>query len=474
MSRFNRILHVAIVPFYIFILSGPALARLPEPDHVIYGTAMLNGELLAGQTLSLVLEGQSEAITSYQMGSNPALGNQFALRIPMDLGEPQRENTARNGDGAHILIDGQEAVFVRVGEPGAIQSLDFDSDLVVRIPGLSLADASGAERDAGAQGTHVVVELKLAYALPQPVLVNWSTADGTATGGADYKIDSGSVTIPIGQTRAEIEVTIFDDLVSEGLPQDHIFGEHFYVRLDSPVNANVLDGEAKVTILDYEDTPPAISIRNITVFEPTGDSAESHVSVYLSYPWHEQISMEVVDVPGSAEELDYSIDSNALIIPAGELTAKIDLEVFSDVLAEDNETFQIQLLNPSAGVLLDDVSDGLIMETSEVLSYVESQIDGVNGIEYLANAIDVESSPDGVHVYVVSRAENALSVFSRDPISGHLHYITSYIDGEDGLNDLGGIRSVAISPDSQFVYTAAALDAAVSTFSRDEIGRVHV
>ena len=47
------------------------------------------------------------------------------------------------------------------------------------------------------------------------VMVDYETADGTATSGEDYVATSGTATIPAGETETTVEVTVNGDEESE-------------------------------------------------------------------------------------------------------------------------------------------------------------------------------------------------------------------------------------------------------------------
>ena len=107
------------------------------------------------------------------------------------------------------------------------------------------------------------------------------------------------------------------------------------------------------------------------------------------------------------------------------------------------------------------------------LTYLESFVDNVGGVDGLDQAMMVAVSPDNQNVYVASREENGVGVFKRDtsmlPL-GTLEFIEVKKDGVDDVVDgLGGARAVAVSPDNGSVYVTGPLDDAVAVFSRDSL-----
>jgi 6-phosphogluconolactonase (cycloisomerase 2 family) len=108
----------------------------------------------------------------------------------------------------------------------------------------------------------------------------------------------------------------------------------------------------------------------------------------------------------------------------------------------------------------------------QVLTFVEFAKDGVAGVDGLSGAFAVTVSPDGKHVYVAGRFDNAVAVFSRDATTGELTFVEVLIDGGiDGagntIDGLFGARGVTVSPDGKHVYVAGGGDHAVAVFSRD-------
>ncbi|MBI1878840.1 MAG: beta-propeller fold lactonase family protein [Chloroflexi bacterium] len=101
------------------------------------------------------------------------------------------------------------------------------------------------------------------------------------------------------------------------------------------------------------------------------------------------------------------------------------------------------------------------------LTFVEFEQDGVGGVDGLNFSQGVTVSPDSNHVYVTGRQDNAVAVFSRNTITGALTFVEVKKDGVGGVDGLGGATGVTVSPDNKHLYVAGSFDDAVAVFSRN-------
>jgi cysteine-rich repeat protein len=104
---------------------------------------------------------------------------------------------------------------------------------------------------------------------------------------------------------------------------------------------------------------------------------------------------------------------------------------------------------------------------SGALAFVEVQRQGQNNVVGLGGAISVAVSPDGLHVYVAGKVDDAVAVFSRNPDTGALTFVEADRQAFAGVDGLDGIESVTVAPDGLHVYTAASVGSAVAVFARD-------
>jgi hypothetical protein len=91
--------------------------------------------------------------------------------------------------------------------------------------------------------------------------------------------------------------------------------------------------------------------------------------------------------------------------------------------------------------------------------------DGVGSVNGLLDASSVAVAPAGFAVFATGRGDAAVAAFHRSKIPGDLDFWEAMFDGAGGVSGLTGAESVAVSPDSRFLYVAGFLDDAVAVFS---------
>jgi 6-phosphogluconolactonase (cycloisomerase 2 family) len=103
------------------------------------------------------------------------------------------------------------------------------------------------------------------------------------------------------------------------------------------------------------------------------------------------------------------------------------------------------------------------------LNFIQSHMDGVAGVECLSSVFAIQVSADGKHVYTVSLHDNGLSVFSRDQNTGKLTFMECYQENKSGVNGMISPWSLVLSPDDKYVYAAGCDSHAVAVFSRNPL-----
>ncbi|HYH66736.1 MAG TPA: FG-GAP-like repeat-containing protein, partial [Urbifossiella sp.] len=119
-------------------------------------------------------------------------------------------------------------------------------------PALRISDRTLTEGNTGTASATFTVTLSAPST--QPVTVAYTTGNGSATAGSDYRAASGTLTFAPGETSKTLTVPVNGDRSGEP-------NETFVVNLSSPTNAAIADGQGVGTIVDDE---PRISISDVS------------------------------------------------------------------------------------------------------------------------------------------------------------------------------------------------------------------
>jgi uncharacterized delta-60 repeat protein len=140
------------------------------------------------------------------------------------------------------------------------------------LPSVSISDTTVAESLTGSVAT-LTVTLSATY--PDPVSVNFATANGTAAAGLDFTGVNGTLTFAPNETTKTITVPVLGDLLSES-------DENFTVNLTAGSNAGTLTkpaGAVTITNLGVRSIPLVLG-KAVTY----NDASGQRVSVTLSKP----------------------------------------------------------------------------------------------------------------------------------------------------------------------------------------------
>ncbi|GAB4443898.1 MAG: hypothetical protein OHK0015_44600 [Chloroflexi bacterium OHK40] len=305
-----------------------------------------------------------------------------------------------------LIVEATEIFFVDLANPvgatiatgrGTGSIVDDDSASV----SFTTTTASVTEGNSGTTAVQLTVGIPVAA--ERDVVVGYRTVDGTAQAAApenDYVAANSTVTIPRGATSAQITVQVNGDL---RLEPDESFSVELLpsagVTLVAPtvatvtiLNDDVLSlfiGNASVTEGDLGDTPP---IANFTV-SLNGPAPAGGVTVDFA----------TADNTANAPN-DYLTTSGTLIFPEGSTTNQIPVTITPDNIDEINETFFVNLSNPTGGAIIGD-GQGLgriFDDDNSVASLTAASATLAEG--------DSGTTPVGIGVVLAAAAERTVTV----------------------------------------------------------------
>ncbi|RFM31935.1 Calx-beta domain-containing protein, partial [Chitinophaga silvisoli] len=220
------------------------------------------------------------------------------------------------------IIEGNETVILTINDATASSAtMAISDDDVATISLTKSADAA----EPATNGTFTL-SLPAGLTSTTDILVPY-TVSGTATTGVDYTTLSGMATIPAGSNSATINVTVIDDKM---------------IETNETVILTLADGSsATLTITDDEDATISITKTNdaaepstngaFTVSLPTGITSATAITVPYT-------------ISGTATAgADYTTLTGNVIIPAGQNSAAINVNMLDDKIIEGNETVILTL-----------------------------------------------------------------------------------------------------------------------------------
>ncbi len=447
----------------------PLQARIEAPDHVIYGTATVFGNPAApGQAVEARLLVSGDLLAEYTLGDSERLGDQFALRIPMDTVDPRLDGRARPGDPIRIYLGGELAGETTVGREGRAVRLDIDPQNLGEGPSVAVTDAQLFEGNAGTSPAQFSVSMNTTS--DDTVTVGWTTLDETATGGSsctagvDYVSSASSLTLAPGDLGGTITVLVCGDSVVEGT-------ETF--ALDLRIQRGVAEQDSVTATIIGDDDVPTLQLADVVVVEPNaGQTAPAVFVTSLSknsdFVSKFSYSLQPVNAqPG----VDYQNVSGTATIPAGEIDTEIEVPVLHVPETSEPKSFRLVVSQPF-NVLLDDTDALGVIQDPGFRPAAELEQEVVNrqqSLTRLSGPTALALSPTGEHAYVTSESLDAVVLLSRDGFDGHLTRLAEYTSTTPGFGDalLDAPMDVRVSPDGAHVYVASKNDNAVVVFSRN-------
>ncbi len=260
-----------------------------------------------------------------------------------------------NGD---TTAEPDETLFLNISNPVGATIADGQGLGTIQtddIPSLSVTDVSITEGNSGTKSANFTVSLTSPSATA--VSFKYATADGTATAGSDYVARAlTGRTIAAGLTSTQIGVTLNGDTTVEP-------DETFFLNLSNPVGAAIADSQGLGTIQnDDAGALPTLSVSDVSITEGNSGTKSANFTVTLSAPSASAVSFKFATAEGTATAgSDYV--ARALTnrsIAAGLTSTQIGVTLNGDATIEPNETFFLNISNPSGATISDSQGQGTI------------------------------------------------------------------------------------------------------------------
>ncbi|MGH2412844.1 MAG: Calx-beta domain-containing protein [Microcystaceae cyanobacterium] len=258
----------------------------------------------------------------------------------------------QNGNDLILGLGSKGSISVKNYYAGEKLNLLFSDSLT-----LAIDDITFQEGNSGT--TTALFTVALSSSSTQTVTVAYSTSDGTATAGQDYISTNGILSFAPGEVSKAIAVAITNDSIYE--PN----AETFFLNLSNAQNATISNSQGVGTIID-NDTLPTISINNVSRQEGSSKSSTSTTSFQftanLSNASSQTVSVQYATANNTAiAGSDYISTNGTLTFNPGEISKTLTVKVYADKTAESNESFLVNLTNPTNATIGDTQGIGTIM-----------------------------------------------------------------------------------------------------------------
>ena len=294
-----------------------------------------------------------------------------------------------------------------VGTPSSGVLYVYNNELVVRVE----ADQSsvtegetatftlsrfGGTRTGRVDTKHVRVEVtqngEFIEGVPPQIVTFWGIPHRSADDAEETKalrIPTTSDLVDEENGAITVRVLPWGDAAPDHDPEDNY--QYFYDTLRTP---------ATVTVID--DDLPGISISDATAAEGDGSLEFTVTASGIG----QQVTVDWATADGAGANAatageDYTAASGALTFAVGETSKTITVTALDDGLDEDNETFTVNLSNPSGAMVttatgtgtIEDDDDGRVVVT--IWTPDDNVMEGQNAVFSLKRWADSSSLPEG-------------------------------------------------------------------------------
>lgn len=266
------------------------------------------------------------------------------------------------GDGVYELDESFTVELTGATQGATISGTDGTGTGTIQnddaAPTLAINDIAGDEGDTGT--TPFTFTVSLSAAAGTTIQVSYATQDGTASSPSDYAATSGTLTFAPGETVKNLTVDVNGDTTPEA-------DETFSVKLTSPTAGATLSDDTGTGTLTNDDGVPKVSVGDVTVTEGHSGTKLATFTVTLDTASALPVTVQASTEDGSTNPANAGSDYVALAgqtvaFAPGQTAAMLSVTILGDTVDEFDETFFVNLSNPTNAALLDGQGLGTITD----------------------------------------------------------------------------------------------------------------
>src|SRR5687768_3410458 len=260
---------------------------------------------------------------------------------------------------------------------------------------------------SGGEGTAAGITVNRSSGTAGAVSVDYSLADGTATGGAacgpgvDFVNAGGTVNFVEGQATQTFPVSLCSDAFIDA-------GESFNVTLSSPTGGAALGLPVSATVTLIDATP--VLRFSSSSFVGSENNGGAIVTVTRATSNAGTVTVDYATATGGTATggasctagVDFISPSGTLVFADGDTIESFDITICNDSpLSDSNETFNLALSNPTGGAAIGDPNtvSVTIADNTPALQFGTSAYTAIeNTTPFNVNVVRIGSTAEAVSV----------------------------------------------------------------------------
>ncbi len=393
---------------------GTIVNEDPIPDISIFDKTVNEGNAditMADFVVTLSSRSEQVVTVNYATANGTAISgsdyNAASGVVTFNIGDTAKTiSVSVFGDRFYEL---HENYFVNLSSPTNATLTDGQATGTItnddQFPNISINDVSVIEADTNS--VNALYTVRMSNPINLNVTVDYTTANGTASSGADYITTTGTLTYIPGDTLKTISVTINGDVFNE-------INETYFVNLLNINNATIADSQAIGTIIDT-DPLPTISINSVDSTEGNSGTKNMNFKVSLSQISGKVITVNYTTANGTATAgSDFTTASGTVTFNAGETEKNIPVSIKGDLFYESNETFFVSLNTPVNATIFNAEGTGTILNDDPVPSITINDVTLIEASGIFANFTVRLSNPRNQPITVIYTTVNGSALNGSD------------------------------------------------------------
>jgi len=184
------------------------------------------------------------------------------------------------------------------------------------------------------------ITLVLSHPIDLTTTVHYTISGTAQSDGIDHDLINGSITIPLRQLNATIPLNLVDDTIFE--PDN----ETIIVHIQKP--QYTLLGNHNTYAIEIVDNDPKPSASFEILSQMISEQVnEAFVSVILSNPSSQRVTVPFITSGSAGNGEDYSLNHNSVFLEPEQISENIVISIVNDLMYEpDDETIQLNIVDP--------------------------------------------------------------------------------------------------------------------------------